>query len=176
MIQKKIIISVMIWKCCWKSCVSCHLVINFSTLSPQNKIILYLRWEHRQQALQPSRCLISATHDCEKVAVVPGKELALHSVPARLIWKQKAGLWKGIRYSISPRLVSPPPSATRLNCSAHNGPQCQSSPKSAFRSGAGGEKKWNKNDLYNRSELELIKHPVSSFLWEIASVFRCVKK
>lgn len=90
-----------------------------------------------------------------------------------LIWKQKSGTIKTRASDTpSPPVSVSPPSVTRLNCSLRNTHSVSHPPKSGSRSGG---KKWNKNHLYNWTELELIKYPVSSFLWEIASVFRCVK-
>lgn len=146
-------------------------VNQLSTLSTENKIILYLRWEHRQQALQSSRCLISTTHDCEKLCWYLRKN-KLSTLFQHFDMKTESGTMKThASDTLSPPVSVSPLSVTRLNCSLRNTHSVSHQPNQPLDQ----EEKWNRNDLYNWTELELIKYPVSSFLWEIASVFRCVK-
>lgn len=146
-------------------------VNQLSTLSTK-KIILYLRWEHHQQARQSSRCLISTIHDCEKLCWYLGKN-ELSALFQHADMKTESGTMK----THASDTLFPPVSVsllpvTCLNCSAHNTHSVSHHPNQPLDQ----EEKWNKNHLYHRTEFELIKHPVSSFLWEIASVFRCVRK
>lgn len=104
-----------------------------------------------------------------KVVLIPEKELALHSV--WIFWYENRK-WNcenaSIRYSICLRLVS------RL-CLEHAWTALFRTYSVSHHPNQLWDEAKNETKVIHTTELELIKYTVSCFLWEIASVLRCVK-